>query len=132
MASYLERWEEQKQQSRLRRQKEQRRRSSDVGDELSFISAIERENAQTERYEEKTEATDHQMTENPDNSFDFPTMDPFTPLELTEQVQEQPKMPMDDEFVDAATFLKKNELGGDESFTEDVGAMEEEHWDQPG
>ncbi|KAG1683868.1 hypothetical protein DVH05_012723 [Phytophthora capsici] len=130
MASYLERWEEQKQQSRLRRQKEQRRRSSDVGDELSFISAIERENAQTERYEEKTEATDHQMTENPDNSFDFPTMDPFTPLELTEQVQEQPKMPMDDEFVDAATFLKKNELGGDESFTEDVGAMEEEHWDQ--
>ncbi|KAK1939260.1 hypothetical protein P3T76_008644 [Phytophthora citrophthora] len=130
MASYLERWEEQKQQSRLRRQKEQRRRSSDVGDELSFISAIERESAQTERYEEQTADAHRPFTEEPDDSFDLPAMDAFTPLELTEQMQEQPKMPTDDEFVDAATFLKKNELGGDDSFSENVGAMEEDNWDQ--
>ncbi|RLN87813.1 hypothetical protein BBJ28_00008064 [Nothophytophthora sp. Chile5] len=43
MAAYLERWEQQKEQSRRERQLQQRRRSSDIGDELSFISAIERE-----------------------------------------------------------------------------------------
>ncbi|KAL3668033.1 hypothetical protein V7S43_006904 [Phytophthora oleae] len=130
MASYLERWEDQKHQSRLRRQKEQRRRSSDVGDELSFISAIERENAQTERYEEQAEDADYQYTEGPHDSFDLPKMDAFKPLEVAQQMQEQPRMPTEDEFMDAATFLKKNELGGDDSFSEDVGALGQDNWDQ--
>ncbi|KAG7391283.1 hypothetical protein PHYPSEUDO_005232 [Phytophthora pseudosyringae] len=127
MASYLERWEEQKAQSRLRRLKEPRRHSSDVGDELSFISAIERENAQQERYDE---AQGLRYTQEADDSFDLPAVDVFLPSELALQTPEHPKMPADDEFVDAATFIKKNELGGDDSFSEDVGALAEHPWDQ--
>ncbi|POM63938.1 Hypothetical protein PHPALM_20602 [Phytophthora palmivora] len=122
MASYLERWEEQKMQSRIQRQKQQRRRSSDVGDELSFISAIERETAQQERYDDQMKATGRLYVGETNDSFNLPDMDAFPPSEFVEQPQEQQKMPTDDEFVDAATFLKKNELGGDDSFSEDVEA----------
>jgi len=76
MASYLERWEEQKAQSRRLRQL--RRRSSDVGEELSFISAIERENAA--------------------DSFDLPAVDAFPASETRQNI------PMDDEFVDAGAW----------------------------
>ncbi|KAL4137140.1 hypothetical protein PRIC2_000664 [Phytophthora ramorum] len=125
MASYLERWEQQKAQSR--RDRQQRRRSSDVGDELSFISAIERETAQEERYDVGTDELDDQYKAETDDSFDLPALDAFPASKFAEQVQ---KMPREDEFVDAATFLKKNELGGDDSFSEDVGALAGEDWDQ--
>uniref|UniRef100_H3GCJ6 Uncharacterized protein n=1 Tax=Phytophthora ramorum TaxID=164328 RepID=H3GCJ6_PHYRM len=125
MASYLERWEQQKAQSR--RDRQQRRRSSDVGDELSFISAIERETAQEERYDAGTDELDDQYKAETDDSFDLPALDAFPASKFAEQLQ---KMPREDEFVDAATFLKKNELGGDDSFSEDVGALAGEDWDQ--
>ncbi|ETK89577.1 hypothetical protein F441_06569 [Phytophthora nicotianae CJ01A1] len=128
MASYLERWEDQKTQSRLRRLKEQRRRSSDVGDELSFISAIERENAQQERYDAQSGDQNQQYEHHADDSFGLPVMDAFPLSEFAQQTQEQQKIPTDDEFMDAATFLKKNELGGDDSFSEDVGALAESHY----
>lgn len=104
MASYLERWEEQKAQSRIERQKQQRRRSSGVGDELSFISAIERETEQHERYNAEADALGGQYLEEGDDSFDLPTMDAFPASELAEQTQEQQKMPAEDEFVDAGAF----------------------------
>ncbi|KAG3018180.1 hypothetical protein PC121_g2971 [Phytophthora cactorum] len=132
MRSYLERWEEQKAQSRIRRQKEQRRRSSDVGEELSFISAIERENTQQERYDAQAVDQSHQYEHEADESFHLPAMDAFPPLEFAQQTQEQQQMPTGDEFVDAAIFLKKNELGGDDSFSEDVGALAESHWNSSG
>ncbi|KAG6613610.1 uncharacterized protein IUM83_04423 [Phytophthora cinnamomi] len=130
MASYLERWEEQKAQSRRERQRQQRRRSSDVGDELSFISAIERETAQHGRYDAVADALGGQLAEEGDESFDLPAMDAFPASEFAEQAPGQQKMPADDEFVDAATFLKKNELGGDDSFSEDVGPTTGDNWDQ--
>lgn len=103
MASYLERWEEQKAQSRLQRLKQpQRRRSSDVGDELSFISAIEREAG--ERYDAQAKAQGHQYGEEANASFDLPPMDAFPASELAEQVQGQQQMPTDDEFVDAGAL----------------------------
>ncbi|KAF1784301.1 PapD-like [Phytophthora cactorum] len=124
MRSYLERWEEQKAQSRIRRQKEQRRRSSDVGEELSFISAIERENTQQERYDAQAVDESHQYEHVADESFHLPAMDAFPPLEFAQQTQEQQQMPTGDEF--------KNELGGDDSFSEDVGALAESHWNSSG
>ncbi|KAE9039044.1 hypothetical protein PR001_g5270 [Phytophthora rubi] len=130
MASYLERWEEQKAQSRLERQRTQRRRSSGVGDELSFISAIERETAQHEPYQADADVLSGQYEEEGDDSFNLPVMDAFPSSELAEHVQEQQKMPADDEFVDAATFLKNNELGGEDSFSEDVGPVTGDNWDQ--
>ncbi|KAF4137865.1 ASPM-SPD-2-Hydin domain-containing protein [Phytophthora infestans] len=128
MASYLERWEEQKAQSRLRRQKEQPRRSSDVGEELSFISAIERENVQQERYDAQPIDQSHQYEHEANNSFDLPAVDAFPPPDFVLPTHEQQIMPADEEFVDAASFLRKNELGGDDSFSEDVGALAESHY----
>ncbi|KAG6957667.1 hypothetical protein JG687_00009846 [Phytophthora cactorum] len=105
MRSYLERWEEQKAQSRIRRQKEQRRRSSDVGEELSFISAIERENTQQERYDAQAVDQSHQYEHEADESFHLPAMDAFPPLEFAQQTQEQQQMPTGDEFVDAGGLM---------------------------
>ncbi|KAJ8563818.1 hypothetical protein ON010_g7530 [Phytophthora cinnamomi] len=65
-----------------------------------------------------------------DESFDLPAMDAFPASEFAEQAPGQQKMPADDEFVDAATFLKKNELGGDDSFSEDVGPTTGDNWGQ--
>ena len=93
IAPYLKRWEEQKEQSRIQRQAQPRWCiDSDVGDELSFISAIERE------------AQSPQGGENGYEIFDLPTLDAFPALEFADETQEKNQMPVDDEFVDAGAL----------------------------
>ncbi|KAG7402350.1 hypothetical protein PHYBOEH_000058 [Phytophthora boehmeriae] len=133
MASYLERWEEQKAQSRRERERQARRRSSDVGDELSFISAIEREAAQQEQRSANVDAPERKWEEREVDSFDLPAMDAFPPSSFAQEGQEvlQPTaLPAEEEFVDAATFLKQNELGEEDSFSQDVGEFLNGNWEQ--
>lgn len=102
MASYLKRWEEQKQQSRNDRRTQPRWcHGSDVGDELSFISAIERETG--EPCDLQTEPLGHPMGDSAYDMFDLPTLDAFPALEVAEETQEL-QMPTDDEFMDAGAL----------------------------
>ncbi|RLN49985.1 hypothetical protein BBJ29_002781 [Phytophthora kernoviae] len=122
--------------SRRERDRQARRRSSDVGDELSFISAIEREAEQQERRSVTMDAPERPWGDIEEDNFDFPAVDAFPASPFTQEAQEvlqHTELPADDEFVDAATFLKKNELGGDDSFSQDVGAgalLLDGNWDQ--
>ncbi|UIZ21632.1 hypothetical protein KXD40_001327 [Peronospora effusa] len=115
MTSYLERWEEQKIQSCPQRSiaKAQHHHRIKEVENLSFISTVERETARQ----------NHQ--DGDDDSFDLPPIDAFLTSEIAYKMQEKQKIQKDDEFMDAATFLKKNELGGNDSFSHDV----DENWE---
>ncbi|CAI5732868.1 unnamed protein product [Peronospora destructor] len=116
MTSYPERWEEQKIQSRSQRLKEklQHCHSSNTGEELSLISTTKRDTARQS----------HEQRD--DDSSDLPRIDAFLTSEIAYKMQEKQKILKDDEFVDAATFLEKNELCKDDSLSHEI----EENWEQ--
>ncbi|RLN93466.1 hypothetical protein BBJ28_00003366 [Nothophytophthora sp. Chile5] len=127
MAAYLERWEQQKEQNRRERQLQQRRRSSDIGDELSFISAIERE-FELEAQEQEQQGGPQRGAEaqadgtgrssnpwgtsaltGPDagGGFDLPPLDAFPEAQAFpspfggDRPPQRSVLPADEEFVDA-------------------------------
>ncbi|CAH0476327.1 unnamed protein product [Peronospora belbahrii] len=119
MTSYMERWEEEEetqghQQQHLHKTKKEKYRINNANAKASRISVIERD------------ATVESPQHEDDDSFNLVPINVFPTSEISEKKQEKKQdMMMDIEFVDAAAFLKKNELGGDDSFSEDV----EENWE---
>ncbi|TDH71004.1 hypothetical protein CCR75_004977 [Bremia lactucae] len=121
MEPHSETWKDQKLQSRLRREALQQSHGSEKGEASGHEKVIEHQDARRGCYDAQT--TSNQKAY---DSLNFPNMDNFCPYKMVKGMQRE--MPKDDEFVDAASFLKTNELGGDDSFSNDVGALADAQW----
>lgn len=119
IVSYPKLWEEQK--------NETWHRTSDEGEDDSFISTTERKESPQKRYESQAEAQSHHFA---DDNFDLPNMDAFPSSVLMQEMKDQQAMPKEDEFVDAAAFIMKNELEGEDSFSNDIETLAIADWDQ--